>query len=180
MTIDEKPEVSDSVTAMLTQYEVERFLYEEAALLDAHQYAQWLELFAEDVHYFMPLRRTRSKRELDQEFTKPGEMAWFDDNKMVLAGRVAKLATGTSWSEDPPSRARHLITNVRVVEDSEEEVNVESNFHIYRTRLKSEEQSWIGSRQDTLRRSGDGFLIAKRTILLEQTVLLSPNLSTFF
>src|SRR6202034_1404779 len=160
MTIDEKPEVSDAVTAMLTQYEVERFLYEEAALLDAHQYARWLELFAEDVHYFMPLRRTRSKRELDQEFTKPGEVAWFDDDKMVLGGRVAKLATRTSWSEDPPSRTRHLIPNVRVVEDTGLEVRVDSNFHLYRTRLKSEERSWIGSRQDTLRRGEDGFLIA--------------------
>jgi biphenyl 2,3-dioxygenase subunit beta len=180
MTIDEKTEVSDVVASMLTQFEVERFLYDEAALLDSHQYAKWLELFAEDVHYFMPIRRTRSKRELDQEFTKPGEMAWFDDNKGVLAGRVAKLATGTSWSEDPPSRTRHLITNVRVVEDTGSELRVDSNFHLYRTRLKSEERSWIGSRQDTLRRVDNGLLIAKRIILLEQTVLLSANLSNFF
>lgn len=180
MSIDDVVQTSRVLVEMQVQFEVERFLYEEAALLDSHRYDKWLELFSDDVHYFMPLRRTRTKRELDQEFTRPGEMAWFDDNKMVLAGRVAKLATGTAWAEDPPSRTRHLVTNVRVVEDSEEEVNVESNFHIYRTRLKSEEQSWIGSRQDTLRRSGDGFLIAKRTILLEQTVLLSPNLSTFF
>src|ERR1700728_2292419 len=112
---------------MQVQFEAERFLYEEAALLDSHQYTKWLELFADDVHYFMPIRRTRSKRELNEEFTVPGQMAWFDDNKMVLVGRVAKLATGTAWAEDPPSRTRHLATNVRVVEDSEGEVNVESN-----------------------------------------------------
>ena len=58
--------------------------------------------------------------------------------------------------------------------------SVESNFHLYRTRLKAEEQSWIGHRQDTLRRPEGSFRIAKRTILLEQTVLLTANLSSFF
>jgi biphenyl 2,3-dioxygenase beta subunit len=181
MTIDHQAPTSDLMAEMLTQFEVQRFLFDEAALLDTRQFDKWLELFTDDVHYFMPLRRTRSARELDQEFTKPGEMAWFDDNKMVLAGRVAKLATGTAWSEDPPSRTRRLITNVRVVEDLVSELRVESNFVLYRTRLKSEENTWIGSRQDTLRRTDDGGLqIAKRTILLEQTVLLTANLSNFF
>lgn len=185
MSIDEQtlqPRVvgDPAVAAMVTQYEVEKFLYDEAALLDERQFERWLELFADDVHYFMPIRRTRSKRELADEFTKPGEMAWFDDSKFILAGRVAKLATGTAWAEDPPSRTRHLITNVRVVDDDGVELGVESNFHLYRTRLKSEEISWIGSRRDKLRRTDSGFQIAARTIHLEQTVLLSANLSNFF
>ncbi len=170
----------DRIAEMVRQFEVERFYYDEAALLDAHRYEDWLALFAEDAFYFMPLRRTRMQRELDKEFTQPGEMAFFDDNKAQLAGRVNKLATGRSWSEDPPSRTRHMITNVRVVEDTGSELSVESNFHLYRTRLKSEEDSWIGSRRDILRRTGDSFLIARRTIMLEQTVLLSRNLSNFF
>lgn len=170
----------DQVAAMVRQFEVERFYYDEAALLDAHRYEEWIDLFTEDTFYFMPLRRTRMQRELDKEFTQPGEMAFFDDTKDQLAGRVSKLLTGRSWSEDPPSRTRHLITNVRIVGDDGAELSVESNFHLYRTRLKSEETSWIGSRHDVLRRQDGSFLIAKRTILLEQTVLLSRNLSNFF
>jgi 3-phenylpropionate/cinnamic acid dioxygenase small subunit len=169
-----------ALAAMYTQFEVERFLYDEAAMLDSLRFADWLNLLADDVHYFMPLRRTVSRRQMDLQFTKPGEIAWFDDTKAVLAGRVNKLATGTSWSEDPPSRTRHLVTNVRVIADDGDELQVESNFHIYRTRLKSEEQEWIGSRQDVLRRNDNRFLIARRTILLEQTVLLTSNLTTFF
>ena len=181
MTIDQQAPTSDLQAEMLTQFAVERFLYDEAALLDSRQFDKWLELFTDDVRYFMPLRRTRTAREIDQEFTKPGEMAWLDDSKMILAGRVAKLATGTAWSEDPPSRTRRFITNVRVVEDLVSELHVESNFMLYRTRLKSEENTWIGSRHDTLRRTDTGSLqIAERTILLEQTVLLTANLSNFF
>jgi len=181
MTTETTPRVDDArIADMVRQYEVERFYYDEAALLDAHDYDPWIDLFTEDAYYFMPIRRTRMQRELDQEFTQPGEMAYFDDTKEQLAMRVAKLATGKSWAEDPPSRTRHLITNIRIVQDDGDELQVESNFHLYRTRLKSEEDSWIGSRHDTLRRVDGSFQIAKRTILLEQTVLLARNLSNFF
>ena len=64
--------------------------------------------------------------------------------------------------------------------DDGTDIEVHSNFHLYRTRLRSEETSWIGSRQDVLRRVGDSFQIVRRTILLEQTILLSRNLSNFF
>jgi biphenyl 2,3-dioxygenase beta subunit len=169
-----------SIAAAVRQYEVERFYYDEAALLDAHRYDEWLALFTDDAQYFMPIRRTRMARELDKEFTQPGEMAFFDDTKTLLAGRVEKLKTGRSWAEDPPSRTRHLITNVRVVADDGRELRVESNFHVYRTRLRSEEDSWIGSRRDVLRRVDGALRIADRRIFLEQTVLLSRNLSNFF
>lgn len=168
------------IAAMLRQYQVEQFYFDEAALLDAHDYDQWIDLFAEDCYYFMPIRRTKMQRDLDQEFTKPGEMAYYDDTKEQLALRVAKLDTGKSWAEDPPSRTRHMITNVRIVEDDGHELQVESNFHLYRTRLKSEEDSWIGRRKDTLRRNGESFQIVRRTVLLDQTLILSRNLSNFF
>jgi biphenyl 2,3-dioxygenase beta subunit len=177
MSVDIAPE---RVAAMVRHYEVERFLYDEAALLDARRFEEWLELFADDARYFMPIRRTRTRDDLDREFTQPGEMAFFDDTKGTLGRRVKKLATGRSWSEDPPSRTRHLITNVRIVDVRGDELDVESNFHLYRTRLKSEETSWIGSRRDTLRTLEGSYRIAKRTIYLEQTVLLSSNLSNFF
>lgn len=170
----------DRIAAMLHHFEVERFYYDEAALLDSHRYDEWLALFSDDAHYFMPIRRTRTQLEMDKEFTQPGEMAFFDDTKQLLAGRIAKLKTGRSWAEDPPSRTRHLITNVRIVKDDGRTLGVESNFHVYRTRLNSEETSWIGSRRDVLRRLQGSFQIADRRIFLEQTVLLSRNLSNFF
>ena len=170
----------DRIAAMLLHYEVERFYYDEAALLDSHRYEEWLALFADDARYFMPIRRTRMQRELDKEFTKPGEMAFFDDTKTLLAGRIKKLGSGRSWAEDPPSRTRHLITNIRILKDDGRTFEVASNFHLYRTRLNSEESSWIGSRRDVLRRVEGSFQIVDRKIFLEQTVLLSRNLSNFF
>ncbi len=91
MAVDEEAMVDPRrLSRMLLQDDVEQFYYEEAAILDEHRYADWIELFTDDTHYFMPIRRTRARnvRELDKEFTKPGEMAYFDDDKMLLNGRV--------------------------------------------------------------------------------------------
>jgi len=175
------PAEAGLLAQMIRQYQVEKFYYDEAALLDAHSYEQWAALFTEDTRYFMPIRRTVNRRELAREFTRPGEMAFFDDDLATLQGRVRKLATGTAWAEDPPSRTRHLITNIRVTEDDGTELAAESSFLLYRTRLKSEEDQWTGLRRDRLRRDPEtGFKIASRHILLEQTLLLSRNLSNFF
>ena len=165
---------------MQLRFEVLEFLYHEASLLDERRLEEWLELCAEDIHYWMPIRRTMTAREIDQEFTKPGDMAYFDDDKRMLAMRVQRLRVGRAWAEDPPSRTRHSVSNVRVLEVNGDEVLVGLNFHLYRTRLDSEEDSWIGRREDLLRRKGTSFELARRHIYLEQTVILAQNMSNLF
>lgn len=174
------PGEDSELQAMRLQFRVEQFYYQEAALLDARQLREWLGLFADDAHYFMPVRRTLTSNQLEKEFTVQGEVAFYDDDFTMLEMRVRKYETGYAWAEDPPSRQRHMINNIRVVSDDSEELIVESNFHLYRTRLNSEEDSWIGMRRDRLRRSEGSFRIARRDIFIDQTVLLSRNLSNFF
>ena len=162
------------------KYEVEEFLFMEAELLDARRFRDWLELLTDDIHYWMPVRRTTTAREADLEFTEPGGVAFFDDDKAMLTMRVERLMAGGAWAEDPPSRTRRLLANVRVLADDGDEVTVAANFQLYRTRLASEEDVWIGRREDRLRRGADGFRLARRHIFLEQTVILSGNLSSLF
>ena len=165
---------------VLVQYEVEQFLYAEAALLDARQYRQWLGLLADDIHYWMPIRRTVTLADIDREFTKLGDMAYFDDDRTLLEVRVRKLEAGSAWSEDPPSRSRHFVSNVRILEIAGDEITVEACFHLYRTRLEADIDSWVGRRVDTLRRTDMGFRLAKRHLFLDQTVIQSTNMSTIF
>jgi 3-phenylpropionate/cinnamic acid dioxygenase small subunit len=172
--------VSNELEALVLQHEIEQFYYAEAAMLDERRFADWLELFTADVHYWMPIRRTVMAADLENEFTKPGAMAYFDDDKAMLEARVKKLASGFSWSEDPPSRTRHNVSNVRVVDCDGDELTVESNFHLYRARLESDEDFWIGRRRDVLRRDQGALRIAKRHIFLDHTVLQSRNLSSYF
>jgi biphenyl 2,3-dioxygenase beta subunit len=162
------------------QYEIEQFLYHEASLLDERKYREWFGLVAKDIHYWMPIRRTVTLANIDREFTQPGAMAFFDDNYALLEMRVKKLEASSAWSEDPPSRSRHFVSNVRIVENAGDEITVECAFHLTRMRLESEMSAWIGRRVDVLRRNGASFLIAKRHLFLDQTVIRATNMSTLF
>ncbi len=164
----------------LLQYEIEQFLYAEAALLDGRLYRDWLDLLTDDIHYWMPIRRTVTLSDIDREFTKPGDMSFFDDDRELLEMRVKKLEAGSAWSEDPPSRSRHFVSNVRLVEEAGDDFTVDLCFHLYRTRLNTEVDSWVGRRTDVLRRTTDGWRLARRHIYLDQTLILSTNMSTLF
>ena len=128
----------------------------------------------------MPIRRTVTVSNIDREFTKPGDMAFFDDDRQMLEFRVKKLEAGSAWSEDPPSRSRHFVSNVRVTDVSGDDITVESCFWLYRTRLNTEVDTWTGRRVDGLRRSGDSFLLTRRHLFLDQTLIRSTNMSTLF
>jgi biphenyl 2,3-dioxygenase beta subunit len=164
-----------------TLRQIERFLYREALLLDERRYEEWVDLFADDAHYWMPVRRDKSRTPGIEEFARQDELAFFDETKDTLERRVAKIGTGMAWAEEPPSRTRHLITNVDAEEgDSDAELRVYSNFIVYRTRLESKQDLFVGRREDLLRQHGDSWKIARRKILLDMTVLFADNLSIFF
>lgn len=160
---------------------IERFLHREARLLDDRRFEAWAELFADDAHYWMPVRSDKSSKRGGEEFASPGELAHFDETKDTLTRRVAKLRTGVAWGEEPPSRTRHVITNVEAeITDRPDEYRVCSYFMVYRTRLEAKQDLFVGMRDDVLRRQADAWRIVQRNILLDQTVLFADNLSIFF
>ncbi len=178
-----QPVSAEILNRVVLQQSVEQFLYHEAQLLDHWKWPEWLELFADDILYWMPVRKNRLRRQRDRSEVPDGiEMAHFYDDHASLRIRVDQMSSGVHWAEDPPSRCRHLITNVMIQSTDEDrsELAVHSNFIVYRNRLESETDIWAGERQDVLRHTGSAFKIARRTILLDQNVVQSKNLSVFF
>jgi phthalate 3,4-dioxygenase beta subunit len=155
-----------------------QFLVDEAYLLDSQQYDAWLESMTEDVHYHMPVRVTTA---LGSGFdTSPG-MAHFDENKYSLSRRVARFRTEHAWTEDPPSRLRHFITNVRTfATEDDAHLVVESAELLFRSRGDVNEHALIScGREDLLRREGDDWRLARRTILVDESVIRMQNLAVF-
>lgn len=176
----------ERVNRLLLQQEVEDFLCYEADLLDERRYEEWLALLAEDVRYWMPMRRNVKVDDLEREFTREGlDISWFDEGKETLTRRVRQIQTGIHWAEEPVSRISHLVSNVRLLEANPSwvepaEVTVRCRFLIYRNRVETETDILVGKREDLLRHAGAGWQIAHRKILLDQNVLLSKNLTFFF
>ena len=171
-----------TTTDLETHFAIEQFLHYEARLLDNRQFDDWLELFADDVHYWMPLRSNRTSRELELETGGQDDLATFDDDFTSLRQRVFRLGTGVAWAENPPSRTRHLITNIWArAAETDGEYDVSSSFLLYRSRGDDVVDTLVGHRDDILRAGGAaGFQIARRTILLDQATILATNLSMFF
>lgn len=179
MTIDT---TQAQLERLLLREEVEDFYYHEAELLDERRFDEWIELIADDIHYHMPIRRNVKFGEQHRENSDPTrEISWFDEGKRTLVGRVRQINTGVHWCEEPFSRIRHLITNVRLLSIDGEEVRANSNFFVWQNRLQTEVNLFVGRREDVLRRDPDtGWKIAKRLILLDQNVLLAKVVTTFF
>jgi len=176
-----------------TLREVEQFLYREARLLDERRFHEWLELFTDDVRYWMGGRSSRypksskaitmlnPRRHREADVATADELPILDETKATLGGRIARLDTGMAWAEDPPSRTRHLIVNIEVEPgDAPSEITVRSNFLVYRSRSEIEQDFYVGARTDVLRRVDGAWKIASRKLVLDQNVLLAKNVSIFF
>jgi 3-phenylpropionate/cinnamic acid dioxygenase small subunit len=171
---------------LIVRQDVEDFLYREAELLDERRYEEWLDLFTDDARYWMPMRRNVPADEGEREFTREGaDVNWFDEGKETLARRVGQIRTGVHWAEEPPSRICHMISNVQILSmrpagPTPSEVTVKSRFLVYRNRVETETDLLVGKREDLLRRVNGGWKIARRKIVLDQSVLLTKNLTFFF
>jgi 3-phenylpropionate/cinnamic acid dioxygenase small subunit len=167
--------------------EIEEFLYQEADLLDQRKFREWLDLLAEDLVYFMPVRRNVKFGEHEErENTRQGEgISWFDEDKWTVTKRVEQILTGVHYAEEPLSRVTHMVSNVRLLDvkpsaEDPAEITVGSRFLVFQSRVEYENYTFIGRRTDTLRRNGGSWLIARRELILEQNVLLAKNLSILF
>ena len=167
--------------------EIEDFLYQEADLLDQRRFREWIDLLAEDLVYFMPIRRNvKFGQHAERENTRQGEgISWFDEDKWTLGKRVDQILTGVHYAEEPLSRVTHMVSNVRLLDvtpsvENPHEVTIGCRFLVFQNRVEYERHTFIGRRTDVLRRNGDSWLIARRELILEQNVLLAKNLSIFF
>jgi 3-phenylpropionate/cinnamic acid dioxygenase small subunit len=163
---------------LLVERRAAAFLYEEALLLDHYRYRDWLGLLSADVRYRCPIRTSREAAHA------PGysDVGFhFDETWGRLDQRVRRLETEYAWAEDPPSRVRRFVTNVLVdAESTQSEIRVSSYLLVARARLEDVQSHYLSAeRQDVLRDEGDGYRLLDRMILLDHTIVPTPNLGIF-
>lgn len=156
----------------------EDFLYEEAQILDDRQPIEWYEtMITDDIDYQIPIRTTR-ERSAETEFSDNSYHMKEDFGSLKV--RAERMENDFAWSEDPPSRNRRFVSNVRVADRNNErtEVLVKNNLLVHRTRGDDTKPDLISAeRHDTLRQIEDRWKLAKRRVLLDHTVLGTQSLS---
>lgn len=163
-----------------TYFRVVRWVNREAELLDALQEREWLDsMISPDIVYQVPVRQTVS-RAFGSGFVK--DSFHLNENYGSLRSKVARNETGFAWAEDPPSRARHFVSNIRVYEHEQANcLRVKSNLLVYRTRQEQTTPSFFsGERQDVLVEIEGKLKLLERIVYLDATVIASHNLAIFF
>ncbi|MHA3701106.1 aromatic-ring-hydroxylating dioxygenase subunit beta [Jatrophihabitans sp. YIM 134969] len=162
--------------------EIMNFYIAEAWLLDDRRLREWLDLFTDDMVYFMPRRKNVMRRELSREVPRAGtDLPFFEDDRQLMEVRVQRLESGAAWAEEPPSRTRHLVGNL-VIEDVDDDdtVHAKTAFICHRSHGETDSAMYSGYRQDLLRPVGSSWKIAHRTVVLDANVILDKNLAIFF
>lgn len=142
---------------------VEAFLFREARLLDAGDFAGWLDLFAEDGCYWVPLAPDQAD--------PLGTASIMYEDRAVLEMRVARLAHPRAYAVDPPPRTTHLVGNVALLETAGDAVAVGSALVMTEVRAGSNVSAttvYSGRVRHKLRRAGDEFEIVLKRVDLDQ------------
>lgn len=162
--------------SLALRHELETVLIDEYWLLDHDRLEDWLALLAEDVRYWGPVRRDLARGE--ENFDEPHLLTHFDEDHATMELRVARLRTGSAHAEEPPSRLRHFVSNVKILETVDESsVRVASNFIVFRSRSGREETLFVGERRDRWRRSESGWQLAERMIVFDHDII--GNITVF-
>lgn len=155
-----------------------QFLVEEAHLLDTGRFEEWLALVTDDVEYLMPVRVTAVKA-VDEASVRT--MDHFAEDHYSLRLRVERFATKHAWTEDPQSRVRHHVSNVRTfASGAEDELRVESAVLLFRSRGDQQPPDLLSAgRDDVLRRVDGVWRLARRVVTVDEAVLRTQNLAIF-
>ncbi len=137
--------------------EVEQFVFREARLADELRYDEWEALWTDDAVYWVPANA--------DDIDPTRQVSIIFDNRSRIATRIKQLHSGKRHSQNPPSRLRRLVSNVELLGDEDDDVLVGANFLVYESRERGV-TLWAGRSEYRLRRTDDGWRIARKKVML--------------
>jgi len=147
---------------------VKDFLYREARLMDSHAYDEWLALWTDDAHYWVPAN--------DDDYDPRTHISLVNENKTGLEDRITRLKGGAHYAQDPKSRLSRVVSNVEVEPGQNGEIVVHSTFNLTASR-RGRIDIFAGRVTHKLRPSGGGFRIASKRVLLVNNDEVINNLT---
>ena len=142
---------------------VERFLYREARLLDDREWDEWLTLYAPGVVYWMPAWDDDDR--LTEDPHSQISLIYYP-NRDGLEDRVFRIKTERSGASTPEPRTSHTVSNVEVIEDRGDAIDVRYNWVTHNHRYKVTDV-FFGTTFVTLDRDGEDWLISHKKIVLK-------------
>ncbi|HEX3763512.1 MAG TPA: aromatic-ring-hydroxylating dioxygenase subunit beta [Kofleriaceae bacterium] len=111
------------------RYEIEQFLYRQSELLDGKLWQDYIDLFADDGVYWMPVTPEQTEWE--------GSPSIFAEDKHMMEVRMGRVTHPTAWSQAPMWATSHVVGNVVIEAEAPGEWHVRSRFHMMELRRDS-------------------------------------------
>ncbi|WP_083007463.1 benzoate 1,2-dioxygenase small subunit [Halomonas sp. GT] len=146
----------------ITYYDIQSFLYREARLLDDREWDEWLACYHQDVEFWMPAWDD------DDQLTRDphSEISLiYYANREGLEDRVYRIKTERSGASTPEPRTTHQISNLEVLSQEGDKVELRFNWHTLSHRYKQSD-SFFGASFYTLDVSGETPLITRKVVQL--------------
>jgi 3-phenylpropionate/cinnamic acid dioxygenase small subunit len=137
------------------QQRVEEFLFHQSELLDEKQWAAYIDLFAVDGVYWMPVT--------------PEQTEWLDspsifaEDRRMMEIRMGRVTHPNAWSQAPQWGTSHLLGNVVIESFSDTEISVRSRFQMIELR-RDTTRHFAGTYRHKLQRVGDDFKISLQRV----------------
>ena len=149
---------------LLLRLHVEDFLWLEADLIDQWRLDEWLEMFTDDAHYYVP------PSDVDGDTADPDtSLFYIMDDRNRMQERVIRLKKIGAHSEQPRSKVRHMISNVRVRREGVM-IQARSSFAVWRNKDATSDV-FVGHYLHELVEVDGGLKIAKKTCVLDMEAL---------
>lgn len=153
------------------------FYYREAEILDNADFAGWLDLIHADIDYRVPVRTTRDIREGDG-FSAKAYFMQEDFNSLKM--RAKRVSSPYAWAENPRTRTRRMVGNLRVRGAAGNRVEALTNLAVFCHRSDASTPLILTcERKDVLEQHDGEWKLVNRMVLLDTTVLGLESLSIF-
>lgn len=139
------------------------FLYKEARLLDEREWDDWLALYDENVEFWMP--SWDDDGELTDDPLTTISLIYYP-RRAGLEDRIFRIRTDRSSATIPDTRTAHNISNVEIVSQNGNEVQVRFNWHTASVRYNHTDQ-FFGTSFYTLDLASGSPIIKKKKVVLK-------------
>lgn len=138
--------------------EVSRFICREARLQDEHQYDEWESLWTDDGIYWVPAAGATGG-------DPDTNMSIIYDNRSRIALRIRQYHTGKRFSQIPKSRLSRIVSNIEIIEQTEDTIRVGTSALVFESNRRGE-VLWPSRNEYLLRRVDGGLKMVMKKVVL--------------
>ena len=132
------------------QHEVEQFLFKQAELLDGKYWQDYIDLFAPEGVYWMPVTPEQTDWEAQPSI--------FAEDKLMMEIRMGRVSHPNAWSQAPAWGTNHIVGNVVIESANAKEISLRSRFQMMEMR-RDTVRHFGGTYRHTLLRTKAGLRV---------------------